>query len=267
MVDVGITAALVAPRSAGRPRVLVLKRDDVVAALEQGWRDFKAAPMIGLSFGIFYTLAGWGVMLFASLTGLTYLAYPFATGFALIAPFTAAGLYEVSRKLERGEAITFSSVLASVRAAGAQDLGWLGLILFFSLILWVDFAAFLYVAFFGIHVPNMEDLMQVVLGTPFGVVFLIVGNLAGAIIAFAIFSVTVISGPLLVDRDIDFVTAMSTSIEAVRTNPGQMLAWAAMVALWFAVAVVTMLAGLVVILPVLGHATWHLYRKTIAAAD
>lgn len=265
MIDIGMTAGDVSSTKVGRPRVLTLSRDDVVAALEGGWQDFKAAPAIGLSFGLFYTLAGWGIFLFANLTGLTYLAYPFATGFALIAPFTAAGLYEVSRKLERGEAIGFASVLASVRAAGTQDLGWLGLILFFSLILWVDFAAFLYVAFFGIHVPSTDELVQVIMGTPLGVVFLVIGNVAGAAIAFAIFSVTVISCPLLVDRDIDFVTAMTTSLEAVRTNPGQMLAWAAMVALWFAVAVVTLLAGLIVILPVLGHATWHLYRKTIAA--
>jgi uncharacterized membrane protein len=266
MIDVGISADHAALPSVKRPEVRVLQRDDIVGALEDGWRDFKAAPMIGLSFGVLYTLGGWAIFAIATMTGFHYLAYPFATGFALIAPFTAAGLYEVSKKLERGEPITFAAIFGSIRSSGMQDLGWMGLILFFSLILWVDFAAFIYVAFFGIHVPSMEELVRVVLGTPLGVIFLVVGNLAGALIAFTIFTVTVISCPLLVDRDIDFVTAMSTSIEAVRTNPGQMLAWAAMVALWFAVAVVTLLAGLVVILPVLGHATWHLYRRAIVPA-
>ncbi len=264
MSDIGITAAVVPAGKAPRLRVLTLKRDDVVAALEQGWQDFKAAPGIGLTFGAFYTLAGWAIFLLASWTGMPYLSYPFATGFALIAPFTAAGLYEVSRRLERGQPVTLSAVVASVRAAGMQDLGWLGLILFFSLIIWVDIAAFLYVAFFGIHVPSFEELVPLVMGTPTGAIFLVVGNLVGAIIAFGIFSVTVISCPLLLDRDVDFVTAMTTSIAAVKANPGQMLAWAAMVGLWLGVAVVTLLAGLVVILPVLGHATWHLYRKTIA---
>lgn len=254
---------------ADRTEMLVIRKldhNDVVGAIEQGWRDFKAAPAIGLALGAFYAAGGWLLGLLISYWGFYFLAYPLATGFALVAPFAAALVYEVSRRLENGEPVSAGAVVRSVVRAGGRDLGWMALVLIFALIVWVDLAAFIYVAVFGLHLSSVDELLQTMLATPSGLLFLVLGNLLGAALALTIFTLTVISCPLLLDRDVDFVTAMVTSVAAFRANPGQMLAWAAMVALWLAVGVVTLLLGLVVILPVLGHATWHLYRRTIAVA-
>jgi len=247
-----------------RPVIRRLKRDDIVHALEAGWRDFKAAPQYGLAFGLLYTLGGWAIIALANVSGFYYFAYPLATGFALIAPFVAAGIYDVSRRLERGEDLSWGGVITSVRNAGARDLGWMALVLTFALIIWLDFAVFLYLIFYGVHMPDFREFFIEAVTTPSGLAFLALGNVLGALIAFAVFSITVVSCPMLLDRDVDFVTAMLTSLRCVKENPWQMLAWAAMIALWFGVAMVTMLAGLIIILPVLGHATWHLYRMVIA---
>ena len=254
------------PAAQARPVIRTLKRDDVVHALEAGWRDFKAAPQYGLAFGLLYTLGGWAIIALANVTGFYYFAYPLASGFALIAPFVAAGIYDGSRRLERGEPLSWGGIMSSVRNAGARDLGWMALVLTFALIIWLDFAVFLYLIFYGVHMPDFREFFIEAVTTPSGLAFLALGNLLGAVIAFAVFSITVVSCPMLLDRDVDFVTAMLTSLRCVRQNPWQMLGWALMIALWLAVAMVTMLAALIVILPVLGHATWHLYRMVIADA-
>jgi uncharacterized membrane protein len=246
------------------PQIVALKRDDVVGALEAGWRDFKAAPLFGLCFGLLYTLGGWAIFALSFGSGLYYFAYPLATGFALVAPFVAAGVYDVSRRLERGETPTWAGIYETVSGAGTRELGWMALVLTFALIIWLDFAVFLYLMFYGIHMPDFSEFFVEALSTPSGLMFLLVGNAAGALIAFCVFSITVIACPLLLDRDVDFVTAMLTSLRCVRDNFWQMLGWAAIIALWMAVAMVTLMLGLVVILPVFGHATWHLYRKAIA---
>ena len=259
-----VAGSLDAPRRA--PEILTLKRDDVVSALESGWRDFKAAPQYGLGFGLFYVLGGWAIRALATLSGFYYFAYPLATGFALVAPFVAAGLYDVSRRLEGGQPLSWGGIFQTVREAGGRDLGWMALVLTFALIIWLDVAVFLYLMFYGIHMPDFREFFIEAVSTPSGLVFLLAGNLLGAIIAFCVFSITVIACPLLLDRDIDFVTAMVTSVRCVRKNLWQMLGWALIIALWMAVALVTMLLALVVIMPVFGHATWHLYRKAIAPA-
>jgi uncharacterized membrane protein len=255
------------PAKAGRLRIRSLKRDDVVAALEAGWRDFKAAPLYGLAFGLIYTLGGWAIIVLSNMAGLYYFSYPLATGFALIAPFVAAGIYDVSRRLERGDPISWGGIIQSVRIAGARDLGWMALVLTFALIIWLDFAVFLYLMFYGVHMPDFREFFIEAVSTPSGLAFLALGNALGAVMAFAVFSITVVACPMLLDRDVDFVTAMLTSLRCVRQNLWQMLAFALIIALWFAVAMVTMLAALVVVLPVLGHTTWHLYRLAIVHED
>ena len=246
------------------PEIVTLKRDDVVGALEAGWRDFKAAPQFGLGFGLLYALGGWAIFALAAVSGLYYFAYPLATGFALVAPFVAAGLYDVSRRLEKGETPTWSGIFATIGGAGTRELGWMALVLTFALIIWLDFAVFLYLMFYGIPMPDFGEFFVEALSTPSGLLFLITGNVIGAVIAFCVFSITVVACPLLLDRDVDFVTAMLTSLRCVRHNFWQMLGWALIIALWMAVALVTLMFGLIVILPVFGHATWHLYRKAIA---
>ena len=134
----------------------------------------------------------------------------------------------------------------ALRESAWSRIGWMALVLTFALIIWLDFAVFLYLIFYGVHMPDFREFFIEAVTTPSGLAFLALGNLLGAVIAFAVFSITVVSCPMLLDRDVDFVTAMLTSLRCVKENPWQMLGWAAMIALWFAVAMVTMLAALIV---------------------
>jgi len=247
-------------------KVLAVAPADLVEVLVAGLRDFRAAPKYGLFFGGVYAAGGWLLVLLLAAFNLPYLTYPLAMGFALIAPFIATGFYDVSRRLELGQPLTWSGVLGSVQGAGRRDLGWMALVTGFALVIWLDIAAVILFAFFGLGVLQPSQLTEQIFGTGLGLAFLFVGNTAGALIAFAVFSISVISFPLLFDRDVDFVTAMITSVRLVRKNPFSMVLWCALIALLIAFSFLTAFAALLVVLPVLGHATWHLYRRAVAAA-
>ena len=131
-----------------------LQKDDIFNSLVAGWNDLKAAPKYGLTIGALHTLGGWVAIFFAKLSGLNYFTYPFLTGIALIAPFSAAVLYEVSRRLETGEPLSWGAVLHAVKTSGGRDLGWMCLVSLFSFILWIDYSFFLYLMFYGAHMPD-----------------------------------------------------------------------------------------------------------------
>lgn len=246
-----------------RLEIRQLKRDDLIECLLQGWRDFAAAPLYGLFFGGIYALGGMLLVALFMALRLPWIGYPLTMGFALIVPFVAAGTYEVSRTLERKEALSWGNVLGAVWSRSGKDLGWMALVTVFALIIWVDFAIFLFLMFYGLHVPTVYELVVAVLSTGKGLLFAVVGNLLGAVTAMFVFSITAVSFPLLVDRDVDFVTAMLTSIRCVLKNPAQMIAWALLIALFLGVSILSGFVGLFVTLPMLGHASWHLYRKLV----
>ena len=246
------------------PLVRELKRNDLWDALILGWRDFKRAPQYGLFFGMLYAAGGWSIVLLATVSGLYYLAYPLAAGFAIVAPFICAGLYEVSRRLERGDDVSWSDVFGAIRNGGKRDLGWMALVTTFTFFIWMDISIFLYAMFFGMKAPSPWALIVEIATTQHGLVFLAVGNLVGACIAFFVFSITVVSFPMLLDRDVDFVTAMVTSVRVVRRNLSRMLVWAVMIGLQIAFILLSGLAAMLFVLPWLGHATWHVYRRAVA---
>jgi uncharacterized membrane protein len=256
-------AAAVAGTVDRRPQIARLKRDDLVECLLQGWRDFAAAPQYGLFFGGLYALGGIAIVALFFAVHMPYVGYPLTMGFALIVPFAAAGTYEVSRCLERGEPLSWDKVFGAVWARSGKDLGWMALVTVFALIIWVDFAIFLFLMFYGLHVPTPQELFVEILSTSRGITFAIVGNIVGAVVAIMVFSITVVSFPILVDRDIDFVTAMITSVRCVLTNPVQMIAWAGLIGLLLIISLLAGFLGLFVALPVLGHASWHLYRRLV----
>jgi uncharacterized membrane protein len=256
-------AGLEAASAAPTPLVRQLEFVDIGRCLGEGARVFARAPLFGMAIGGFYAAGGWLLVALAFRLGLPYLAYPLAAGFALIAPFACAGTYEVSREAELGRRPTWSDVLGAIAGCFGKEIRWLSLVCLFTLILWVDFAWTIFLAFYGLHVPTLSRLAVAVVSTPSGFLFLVVGNAFGALIALFVFSITVVSPTLLFDREIDFVTAMLTSVRLVRANPLVMLAWAAIIGALLFVSIATGLLGLIVVLPVLGHASWALYRRAV----
>ncbi|MCC2113510.1 MAG: DUF2189 domain-containing protein, partial [Hyphomicrobiales bacterium] len=189
---------------------------DIGDAFAGGFRDFQAVPLYGLFFGGIFAIGGMLIVWMAYAAGMGYLAYPLATGFALIGPFIAAGLYEVSRRRETGEPLSWGAVLGVIFAQRKTDLGWMAFVTLFLLIVWMYQVRLLLAIFLGFQsFVSVSEFLDVLVSTPEGLTFLIVGNVVGLAIALVLFSLTVVSFPLLLDRDVDFVTAMITSVRAV----------------------------------------------------
>jgi uncharacterized membrane protein len=249
------------------PVVRPISFGDIVEALIQGLRDFQAAPLYGMALGALYCVAGIAIVLSVTSLGMSYLAYPLAAGFALLGPFVAVGFYEISRKREAGE----TASLADIRAAmtSRPEIGWMAFVTLFIFIMWMYQARFLMALFFGLNASfsSLPQFITMVLTTTEGLIFLLVGNMIGAFLAIVLFSLTAVSFPLLLDRDVDCVTAMVTSVRAVARSPVPLLAWALMIVVLLVLAALPFFIGLVVVLPVLGHATWHLYRRIIVPVE
>jgi uncharacterized membrane protein len=264
----GDTKSAAVGQSSGWPEVKPLATRDILEALAAGASDFRTAPRYGLFFGGFYAVGGWLLIILLRYFNLPYLVYPLAMGFVLVAPFVATGLYDVSRRLARGETLSWSSVLGSVWGASGRDMGWMALVTAFTLIIWMDIAALLFFGFFGASgftTPDPAGLAREILTTPSGWLFLAIGNVVGAAIALAVFSFSAVSFPMLYDREVDFVTAMVTSVRTVLCNPAPMIAWAAIIAFLIGISLLSGFLGLFVTLPVLGHATYHLYRRAVGS--
>lgn len=250
-------------RAPGAISIARIEFDDLRQALALAWRDFAGHPFHGMFFGAVYVLGGWLLTWLGYVIKLPFLVYPAAFGFALIAPFVAAGTYEISRRAESGDQIGWLAVIAAVRIQGGRDLGWMALITTFSFYMWVNWAGITYLLFFGFNFQEPLEFARTVLTTAAGLKFLGLGLAAGAVMATIVFSVTVMSFPLLMDRDVDFVTAMITSVRAVIANPVVLATWALIIGVTLTFSIALAFIPLLVTLPVLGHASWHLYRRIV----
>ena len=249
------------------PRVQTITTGAIIDSLEMGLRDFRAAPMFGLFFGGIYAVGGMLIVLAAAALDMGYISYPLAVGFALIGPFIAVGLYEVSRRRETGEPLRWGPVLGVVFAQRKRETGWMAFVTLFVLVMWMYQVRILIALFIGLRAPtSLDGFVQVVVGTPEGLMFLGIGHIVGAFMALVLFCLTVVSFPLLLDREVDFVTAMITSVRAVFMNPVPMIGWAFVIMILLMIAIAPFFVGLFVALPILGHTTWHLYRKLVAPA-
>ncbi len=234
---------------------------EIITSLRCGFRDFLRAPAFGLFFSAFYVMMGFGLLLIGANTFVWTLAL--SLGFPLVAPFAAVGLYEVSRRLEAGEPLVWSEVLGVVFREKDRQIPWIGAILVIVFLFWSFFAHMLFALFMGLStLTNISSSYEAFL-TPNGLTMLAAEVVVGAAVAFFVFSITVVSLPLLLEKEVDFVTAMLLSMRTVGRNLPVMLVWAAVIAGLLFLGMLPLFLGLFIVLPVLGHATWHLYRRAL----
>ncbi len=253
------------PEASKVPQIQTLKMSDLGAALKSGWHDFRRAPGMGLLFALIYVLGGWALYLFFVVTEQVWWAIPITVGFPLLAPFLAVGLYEVSRRLETGESWTLPDIFGVVWHQRLRQLPLMSWVIIVYFLFWSFFAHMLFALFMGPAVLMNISSSYAYLVQVEGLLMLIVGTGFGAIFALVLFCLTVISLPLLLDKELDFVTAMLTSLATVRHNLAVMLAWGALIAGLTFAAMLPALLGLFIVLPVLGHASWHVYRRALAS--
>lgn len=239
-----------------------LTLDDLRAALKAGIEDFKAVPMFGIFFSLFYVAGGLGLWFGLIASGQPAFFLPIAAGFPLFAPFAAVGLYEVSRRREAGEPLSWGPILVALRGRGDGQLALMAVGVLIAFGFWIILARGIFAIFLGRSGIGFES-MGILFSLP-GIGMVIVGTAVGGLVALGLFTVTVMSLPMLLDRDVDFVTAMIASTQTVTGNPQVMLKWAALIAGLLFAAMIPLFLGLFVVLPVLGHATWHLYRRAIS---
>lgn len=234
--------------------------------LAAGWRDFLRTPVISLVYGGAFTIASFLLTIGFLFTGLGSLILPLAGGFVILAPILVVGLYDVSRRLEQDRPVTLNYVLTAFRDNIGQ-LSAMGVVLLILWFVWVEVAIFLFAIIFNQAPPPLETFFQDVVFSRDGAILLILGTLVGAGFALTIFAVTAVSIPLIFDRPIDVVTAISVSLLAVRGNWRVMFGWAALIGLVSAAGLASFFIGLAVAMPVLAYATWHCYRDLIGPAD
>lgn len=228
--------------------------------LAAGWQDFWTHPASSIAYGVGVFLLSvafvWTLVEF----GRDYILFPSLAGFLIVAPFLAIGLYEKSRAIGERREVDLISMLAVRPAAGAQVF-FAGLLLMSLTLLWMRAAVLLWALFFGVSAfPGLENVVTILLGSPYGWAMLVIGTAIGGLFASFSFAVSVFSVPMLLDRRVDALTALATSMKLVWNNFRPMFAWGAMVLILFGVCVATGLIGMIVIFPLLGHATWHAYR-------
>jgi uncharacterized membrane protein len=244
-----------------------LRMVDVRASFSDGWKDFRTYPAFGLFFGAIYALGGMFIAVMLTRYHLPWMIIPVAIGFPLIGPFIAVGLYEISRRHRLGEPIGWATILTEVFRQRERQLSWMAFVVLFIFWIWIYQVRLLMALFLGFRIPaTLEAFADVVLTPPTGLLFLAVGTVVGAVLATILFTATVISMPLLLDHDVDFVTAMLTSMRTVIGNPVPMLSFGLVIAALAILSLVPLFLGLLVVLPVAGHSTWHLYRRAITTS-
>ncbi len=240
---------------------------DIEEALRKGFADFWAMPSHAVFLSILYPIVGLLLVVMTSGQNLLPLLYPILSGFALVGPFAALGLYEVSRRRELGLDTTWQRAFDVLRSPSIPAIATLGVILTVIFVLWIATAEGLYSVLFHPSGPQSYlSFLSEVFTTSHGWTLLVVGNLLGLVYTIAVFSMSVVSFPLLLDRDVGAAIAIKTSFRAVIANPLPTALWAVIVGTLLLLGMLALVVGLAVVIPVLGHATWHLYRRIVEPA-
>ena len=238
---------------------------DVAAArpwhwLKLGWQDLSGSPGASLAYGVFYAAVGYLILAYA--LDRPYLFTAAISGFMLIGPVAAAGLYEISRRRERGEPCGLHASVTGLRHHG-DSLLYFGLLLAITLILWERSSAILFALLYDAGAPSAGNFLSDIFLSGEHLPFVIAYLLVGGVLAAVVFALSVVSVPMLMDRDTDIATAMMTSARAVAHNPAPMALWAAILVGAMALGFATLMVGMVVLLPLIGHATWHAYKELV----
>ena len=252
---------------AARPEILSLDMSDLRHALREGWSDFLAQPTYGAFFATVYFAGGWLLFLAFTLKGQVWWTLPAAAGFPILGSFVACGFYEISRRREGGVPLVLSEILGAVFRQKDRQIPSMAAVIVVFFLFWNFLSHMIFALFLGKStMTNVSSSMGVFL-TPEGLAMLAFGTAVGAVFATLLYALTVVSLPMLLDdREVDFVTAMLTSLALVRENPVIMLGWGAFIASLLFVGMLPGFLGLFIVLPVLGHASWHLYRRAVAWA-
>lgn len=255
--------AIVPDEPSPPPRLQPVSVSDIGAAFREGIQDFRKAPAFGLFFAAFYVVGGLVIFFQLKILSQSWWVIPLGVGFPLLGPFIAVGLYEVSRRLETGEPLDWSEIVGVVFRQRDRQIPALAAVVIIIFLFWIYAAHLVFALFFGLKaMTNIMSSWQILLSFD-GIIMLSVGTLVGAFLAFGLFSITVIGLPLLLDREIDIVTAMITSVQLVIANLKPMLLFGAMAGGLMLLGMIPFFLGLFIVLPVLGHATWRLYRRAV----
>jgi uncharacterized membrane protein len=249
------------------PESLVIRRitaSDLFDALARGIDDFVAMPSHAVFLCVIYPLLGIALIGMTLGNSMLPLAFPIAAGFALVGPFAAIGLYELSRRREAGLDSSTSHVFDVLHSPSLGAIVALGLLLMAIFLIWLAVADAIYIAYFGYHGPaSVGQFVSDVFHTRAGWMLIVVGSGVGFLFAVLVLTISAISFPLLLDRDVGAAVAVLTSIRVVAKNPLTMALWGLIVAASLVIGSIPFFLGLTVVMPVLGHATWHLYRRAV----
>ena len=238
--------------------------DDIRGALAAGFADFRARPVMSGFFGLFFATFGFLFVWSLLWLDLVWMIIPAIVGFPLVAPFAAAGLYEMSRRLQADEPFGWLDILTVMANQRKREMGWMAFVTLFVFWVWIyQIRLWLAIILQSASFSDVGGFFSVVFFTSEGWTFLAIGTAVGALLSAALFTLTVVAMPMLLDRETNFVSAMITSVRVVAENPVVMLGWAAIISLTMLVSLVPAFLGLIVTLPVLGHTTWHLYRRVL----
>ncbi|WP_291737215.1 DUF2189 domain-containing protein [Leisingera sp. F5] len=256
------------PQQRAMPKVNNVTAGDITASLKAGFSDFLARPIMSGFFGLFYAVFGILFVWCLVWLGKIWMIIPAAVGFPLVAPFAAAGLYEMSRRLQKGESFGWPEILTVIANQRKREMGWMAFVTLFIFWVWVyQVRLWLAIILQNASFSDFDGFLNTVFFTPQGWTFLAIGTCVGATLSAVLFSLTVVAMPMLLDRETNFVSAMLTSIRVVTENPLVMLTWAAIISVAMLLSLVPAFLGLIFTLPILGHTTWHLYRRAVSPAE
>jgi len=249
--------------AAATPEVCLLDMSDLRASLMLGWRDFMRAPLYGLFFSAVYVAGGWLILWALTTRGQLWWTIPAAAGFPILGPFVACGFYEISRRFEKGEPLKPGAVLGVIFRQKDRQIPSIAAVIVVFFLFWNFLGHMIFALFLGLQAMTNITTSFAVFLSPNGLAMLTIGTVVGAIFASVLFSLTVVSLPLVMDKEVDFVTAMIASVSLVLHNPLVMLSWGGLIAVMLFAGMAAGFFGLFIVLPVLGHASWHLYRRAL----